>query len=44
MNVRLFPQTPRTYGNEEILTKFPANTVKPVLNDVGKRLAGLIPY
>lgn len=43
--VKLFPEKPRTYGNEELITKFPVDNVPiPTLNDIGKKLAGIIPY
>jgi hypothetical protein len=36
--IKLFPKEPRTYGNElPLITTIPA----PILNDLGKRLAGL---
>ncbi|KYR02712.1 hypothetical protein DLAC_00175 [Tieghemostelium lacteum] len=44
-SVRLFPKTPRTYGNEDLVLKFPISEVNnAVLTDVGRKLAGLIPY
>jgi len=44
MALRLFPENPRTYGNEKLISRYPVK--KSVLNETNemKRLAGVIPY
>ncbi|KAM9969430.1 hypothetical protein ACTFIR_001265 [Dictyostelium discoideum] len=44
-NIKLFPRTPRTYGNEERVEKFRFDeTTLPILNEFGRKLAGLDSY
>jgi hypothetical protein len=42
--VKLFPKNPHTYGNKDIIEKFPVDATLPVLTQRAKQLAGLVPY
>jgi len=43
-NVKLFPKEPRTYGNQEIIDRFPVKKVDLKVNDTLLKLAGMKPY